>query len=118
MSNKSEFKEKLKKWVKCEQEIKKLNLAIKEIRKLKNDLSPEIKKYMEKKNKEYLSINKNYQIKYTQSQYYQGINRNYINSKINEYTKNEELSHKITNYIYNQRNKNERSNLSIIKKKN
>ena len=116
-NNKIEFKEKLKKWVKYEKEIKKLNASIKEYRKLKNELSPDIIKYMGKKNKELLSINSNYQIKYTNKEYFQGINKKFVNSKINEYTKNSDLSNKITEYIYNQRETKQRTNLSIIIKK-
>jgi hypothetical protein len=116
-NNKTEFKEKLKKWVKCEQEIKRLNSIIKEYKKIKEDLNPDIIKYMNKKDKKLLSINKNYQIKYSSNDVYQGVNKNFINKKIGDYLKDEQLSNKITDFIYNSREKKERKNLSIIKKK-
>ena len=117
MSDKSEFKEKLKKWVKYEQEIKRLNSKIKEYRKLKDEINPDIIKYMNKKDKKLLSINTNYQIKYSTNEIYQGVNKNFINTKISNYLNNQDLGNKITDFIYNSREKKERTNLSIIKKK-
>ena len=116
-NNKTEFKDKLKKWVKCEQEIKRLNSMIKEYKKIKDEINPDIIKYMNKKDKRILSINKNYQIKYSTTDVYQGVNKNFINKKISDYLKNEALGDKITDFIYNSREKKERNNISIIKKK-
>ena len=115
--NKNEFKEKLKKWVKCDQEIKRFNSMIREYRKIKDELNPEIIQYMNHKDKKLLSINSNYQIKYSTNEVYQGVSKNYINNKISSYLKNNELGEKITDYIYNSREKKERNNLNIIKKK-
>ena len=115
--DKKEFKEKLKKWVKCEQEIKKFNNTIREYKKIKDELAPDIMDYMEKKNKELLSINSAYQIKYNKTNTFQSVNKNYISKKIGEYLKNSEESQKITDFIYDQREKKDRETLTIIKKK-
>ena len=116
--DKSHFKEKLKTWVKYEQDIKKLNMKIKELRKLKDELNPEIINYMNKKDKKLLSINSNYQIKYSESDIYQSVNKNYINQKISQYLKNQELGDKVTKFIYDNRDKKSRTSLNIVKKKN
>tara|TARA_B100001248_G_C27261461_1_gene398626 strand:- start:70 stop:426 length:357 start_codon:yes stop_codon:yes gene_type:complete len=115
--NKNEFKEKLKKWVKCEQEIKRLNSMIREYKKIKEEINPDIINYMNKKNKKLLSINTNYQIKYTTNEVYQGVSKNFINDKISAFLNNNQAGEKITDFIYNSREKKERRNLSIIKKK-
>jgi len=116
-SEKKDFRTKLKKWVKYEQEIKKFNNTIKQYRKMKEELTPDIMEYMEKKNKEFITLNSKYQIKYNKTNTFQGVNKNYINQKINDYLKNSEESQKITDFIYDQREKKDRETLTIIKKK-
>lgn len=115
--DKSHFKEKLKTWVKYEQDIKKLNMKIKELKKLKEELNPEIINYMNKKDKKLLSINSNYQIKYSENDIYQSVNKNYINQKIAQFLKNQELGDKVTKFIYDNRDKKTRTSLNIVKKK-
>ena len=95
-SSKKEFKEILKKWLKSDQEIKYLNSLINEHKKIKEKLNPFIINYMESKNKINLSINSNYQIKYNEINSFQGISKNYIKQKINEFIKDENASNQIT----------------------
>ena len=111
--DKKDFKNKIKKFVAYEREIKKLNEEIKKLREEKEKIMPDITKFMLKKNLNELSINNHYIIKLNTSNNYQGLTKNYIQENLSKYLKSETHGEKITQFLYDNRSKSERINLSL-----
>jgi hypothetical protein len=114
--NKTKFRNDLKKWIKINQEIDKINTKLKKYRVIKNEITPDLISYMKHKNKSELKINQNYNLKLNNTSIYDSLNKNYINNMANKYFNNKEQGDDFTNFLYNNRKKKEKKNL-IIKKK-
>ena len=111
--NKKQFKNNIKTYVQCEKELDKLNKKIKEIRQLKESVTPIITKFMEKNKLDELSINNNYKIVLNKSNSFQGVSKTFIKERLTQYLKNSHHGEKITDYIYNSRDKKERKWLAF-----
>ncbi|VVU95765.1 hypothetical protein CPAV1605_1521 [seawater metagenome] len=114
---KKELKNKIKKYVMCEKEIKRLNEEIKKVRKIKDEISPEITYFMEKQKLNELSINKNYIIKLQTQNTFQGISKGFIQERLSKYLKNDHHGQKITDFIYDSRFKKEKKSISLTELK-
>ncbi len=111
--NKKQFKNNIKIYVQCEKELDKLNQKMKEIRKMKDSVTPNITKFMEKNKLDELSINNNYKIVLNKSNSFQGVSKTFIKERLTHYLKNSHHGEKITDYIYNSRDKKERKWLAF-----
>jgi hypothetical protein len=111
--DKKDLKNKIKKYVQCEKEIKRLNAEIKKVREYKESITPEITFYMEKNKLDELSINHNYLIKLNTTNTFQGVSKSFIQERLTEYLKNEHHGEKITDFIYESRFKKEKKSISL-----
>lgn len=114
---KKKFREDLKKWVKKNKEIDELNKRLRKIREEKNNLTPNLIDYMKSKNKEELKINKNYSLKLNNVSTFTSVNKNYIINMSSKYFNDSNKGIEFTDFLYNNRKKNEKNKLIIKKKK-
>ena len=111
------FKEKVKDWMSADDDIKILNGHLKERRKIKNALTPEILKFMnehEIKNMKSGEVN----LKYTETAVKKPINKDYIRAKLIDFLKDNNIAEKATNYITENRETVIKTKLKRINNKN
>ena len=117
MDQKKKFRKDFKEWVKIDQEMKKLSLKLKYLRKRKEQLTPNIVNYMDKMNYNNITINKDYEMNLKKSNVFESLNKKYITKQISEYLNSSFHGGKITEILYNNRKKKVKKNLSISKQK-
>jgi hypothetical protein len=94
----------------------KLQNAIKERRIKKNELTPKIMDFMN--NYQINDLNtQNGKLKFTKTQHTKPLNKQFLMAKIADYFKDINKGEKITNFILENRDKEERMNLRRIKEK-
>ena len=92
------FKEKVKDWMAADDDIRILNGHLKERKKIKNALTPEILQFMnehEIKNMKSGQVN----LKYTETIVKKPMNKDYIRKKLMDFLKNNQIAEDATNYI-------------------
>ena len=92
------FKEKVKDWMAADDDIRILNGHLKERKKIKNALTPEILQFMnehEIKNMKSGQVN----LKYTETIVKKPMNKDYIRKKLMDFLKNNQVAEDATNYI-------------------
>jgi hypothetical protein len=110
------FKKNVREWLLIDDDIMKLQNAIKDRRKKKNDLTPKIMSFMN--NYQINDLNtQNGKLKFSKTQHTKPINKQFLMAKISDYFKDMNKGEKIANYILDNRDKEERMNLRRIKDK-
>lgn len=111
-----DFKKNVKEWLLIDDDIMKLQNAIKERRVKKNELTPKIMDFMN--NYQINDLNtQNGKLKFTKTQHTKPLNKQFLMAKIADYFKDMNKGEKITNFILENRDKEERMNLRRVKEK-
>ena len=105
-----EFKENAKLWLKLDDDIKKLNDAIKERKNKKNEITPTLLDFMESHNINDLNTSDG-NLKFHKSLRSKPLSKKYLLDRLGFYFKSEVKGEKIVNFIYNNREKTEISNI-------
>lgn len=111
-----EFKEKTKIWFQLDDDIQTLNEAIKERKKKKNELTPDLLDFMERYKIHDLNTQDGH-LKYQKSVRSQPVSKKYLISKLGDFFKNMTKSEKVVNFLYEGRDKKETFNLKRVKSK-
>ena len=110
------FKEKVKEWLSLDDDIKTLNSHIKERKKRKNDLTPEILDFMNKHKIEDMNSD-GHKLKYAESKVKKPINKDYIQKQLTNFLKNTQQADQATDFILNNRETTTKIRLKRINKK-
>jgi len=97
-------------------DIQTLNQAIKERKKKKNELTPELLDFMEKYKIHDLNTQDGH-LKYQKTIRSQPVSKKYLILKLGDFFKNMNKSEKVVNFLYEGRNKKESYNLKRINPK-
>tara|TARA_Y200000002_G_scaffold381134_1_gene394325 strand:+ start:889 stop:1296 length:408 start_codon:yes stop_codon:yes gene_type:complete len=108
-----DFKEDVKLWLKLDDDIKTLNEAIKERKTKKNEITPRLLDFMEKHEINDLNTNEGH-LKFQKSLRSKPLSKKYLMDRLGFYFKNNSKSEKIVNFLYNNREKTETTNLKRI----
>lgn len=108
-----DFKEDVKLWLKLDDDIKTLNEAIKERKTKKNEITPKLLDFMEKHEINDLNTNEGH-LKFQKSLRSKPLSKKYLMDRLGFYFKNNSKSEKIVNFLYNNREKTETTNLKRI----
>lgn len=108
-----DFKEDVKTWLKLDDDIKTLNDAIKERKTKKNEITPKLLDFMEKHEINDLNTNEGH-LKFQKSLRSKPLSKKYLMDRLGFYFKNNSKSEKIVNFLYNNREKTETTNLKRI----
>jgi hypothetical protein len=111
-----EFKENAKTWFQLDDDIQTLNQAIKERKKKKNELTPELLDFMEKYKIHDLNTQDGH-LKYQKTIRSQPVSKKYLILKLGDFFKNMNKSEKVVKFLYEGRNKKESYNLKRINPK-
>ena len=110
----SEINNKLRKWVKIEEEIKILQKKINKLKNKKSMLNPDITNFV-KSNNDKIKINSNYNLVIKNKVNYTSLSKKYINDTLAKENLNQETVDNIIDIIYNNRQKTIINYLEIIK---
>ena len=110
------FKEKVKEWLSLDDDIKTLNSHIKERKKRKNDLTPEILDFMNKHKIEDMN-SEGHKLKYAESKVKKPINKDYIQKQLTNFLKNTKQADDATEFLLNNRETTTKIRLKRINKK-
>ena len=112
------FKQICKQWLMLNNDIKKLQEAVKIRRQLMNELTPKMMVYMKDQNIENLDTGDG-KLKYAISNRKVPLNKENIQKKLGEYFKNDKKAEEVASYIMDNRDivKTERLSRTVIKKK-
>lgn len=99
------FKEETEQWIKLDDEIKLLQKALNERKKIKNGITPHILEFMGKYEIENLNMHDSSALVYTKSVTTKPLTKDYVKAKLTEYLKNAQRAEKWTHEIYNNREK-------------
>jgi len=110
------FKEKVKEWLSLDDDIKTLNSHIKERKKRKNDLTPEILDFMNKHKIEDMNSD-GHKLKYAESKVKKPINKDYIQKQLTNFLKNTQQADQATDFLLNNRETTTKIRLKRINKK-
>lgn len=108
-----DFKEDVKTWLKLDDDIKTLNDAIKERKSKKNEITPRLLDFMEKHNINDLNTNDGH-LKFQKSLRSKPLSKKYLLDRLGFYFKSEMKGEKVVNFIYNNREKSETSNIKRV----
>jgi len=111
------FKSHVKEWVSLDDDIKTLQEAIKKRKKMMNDITPQILDFMKRFNINDLNT-QNGQLRYTTSLLSKPVNKNFLLAKLGDFFKDNEKGEKITSYLFENREKQEKIKLTRVIKKN
>jgi hypothetical protein len=111
-----EFKKSVKEWITLDDDILKLQEAIKERRKKKNELTPQIIDFMDKFDINDLNTNGG-KLKFTKSLQTKPLNKQFLISKLGDFFKDFAKGEKIASYILENRDKAEVVKLRRVQNK-
>lgn len=97
-----EFKKLVHKWLSIDDDIRKLQAAGKELKKQKDELTPEIMEFMNKNNIEDCNTN-NGKLKYKTSLHKKPMNRQFIVEKLGVVLNNKGRGEELTQYLFDNR---------------
>jgi hypothetical protein len=107
------FKNNVREWLLLDDDIIKLQAAIRERKKKKDDLTPLIQDFM--KNFEINDLNTNDgNIKFTKSSYTKPLNKQFLSAKLADFFKDSGKGEAIATYLLNNRDKEEKFKLKRI----
>ena len=108
-----EFKEEVKLWLRLDDDIKKLNEAIKDRKNKKKEITPKLLDFMENHNINDLNTSDG-NLKFQKSLRSKPLSKKYLLDRLGDFYKNMQKSEKIVNFIYNNREKTEISNIKRV----
>lgn len=108
-----EFKENVKVWLQLDDDIKTLSDAMKERKKKKNELTPELLEFMEKYKIHDLNTQDGH-LKFQKSTRAQPVSKKYLISKLGDFFKSMNKGEKVVSFLYENRDKKETFNLKRI----
>jgi hypothetical protein len=112
----SDFKRKVKDWLTIDDDIITLQNAIKERKKQKDRLTPEILDFMDKFEINDLNTNDG-KLKFTKSLYTKPLNKNFLISRLGDFFKDFSKGEKVAGFILDNRDKEEKIKLRRVKDK-
>lgn len=108
-----EFKEDIKTWLKLDDDIKTLSDAIKERKKKKNEISPTLLDFMEHHNINDLNTNDGH-LKFQKTTRTKPLSKKYLITRLGDFFRSSSKGEKAVEFVYNNREKIEVSNLKRI----
>lgn len=105
-----EFKEDVKIWLKLDDDIKTLNDAVKDRKEKKKEITPKLLEFMERHDINDLNTDDGH-LKFQKSLRSKPLSKKYLLDRLGFYFKSEVKGEKVVNFIYNNREKTEISNL-------
>ena len=112
----SEFKKKVKNWLNIDDDIITLQNAIKERKKQKDRLTPEILDFMDRFEINDLNTNDG-KLKFTKSLYTKPLNKKFLISRLGDFFKDFSKGEKVAGFILDNRDKEEKIKLRRVKDK-
>lgn len=109
------FKEKVKEWIHLDDDIKTLNGHLKERKKKKTELTPEILEFMEKFNIKDMNTDSG-KLKYSETIVKKPMNKEYIRKKLVDFLKSTQKADEATNFLLEQRDTKVNVKLKRVKK--
>lgn len=107
------FKEEVKQWLMLDDDIRVLNKAMTERKKKKNEITPKIIEFMSKYEIENLNTQEG-KLQCTKTMVTKPMNREYMRNRLSEFMRNVEKAEKCTEYIFKNREKEEKVRLRRI----
>ena len=108
-----DFKEEVKLWLRLDDDIKKLNDAIKERKNKKKEITPGLLEFMEKHDINDLNTNEGH-LKFQKTLRSKPLSKKYLMDKLGFFFKSELKGEKVVSFIYNNRDKTEINNLKRV----
>lgn len=99
------FKEETEQWIKLDDEIKVLQKALNERKKIKNGITPHILEFMGKYEIENMNMHDSSALVYTKSVTTKPLTKDFMKQKLTEYLRNANKADKLVQDIYNNREK-------------
>jgi len=110
------FKEKVKEWIHLDDDIKTLSGHVKDRKKKKNELTPEILEFMEKYKIKDMNTDTG-KLKYAESVVKKPMNKEYIRKKLVDFLKSSQKADEATNFLLEQRETKVNVKLKRVKNK-
>ena len=106
----------LKKWVHYEEDIKKTEQQLHELKIKKNKITPILEEEFKNKHIHKIMLNSNYYVELKNKEYYTPVNKKFILKSLKKLIDDTEKQEKIIEYIYNNRDIIYRKKLLILPK--
>ena len=111
-----EFKSNVKHWIEIDDDIKTLTEALKERKKKKEELTPELMLFMS--NYQINDLNtKDGQLKFSKTNVAKPLSKKYLMNRIGDFFKNYDKGEEVVNFVYENREKEEKFKLRRVIKK-
>ncbi len=110
------FKEEVKKWLTLDDDIRTLQKAMNERKKVKNELTPRILEFMGKFDIQNLNTHEG-KIQYAKSVVTKPMNKEYLKTRLSEFLKNMDKAERCTDFLLKNRIKEERVRLKRVVEK-
>lgn len=112
-----EFKDNVKEWITLDDDIKTLNIALKERKKKKQELTPTVLNFMNEYKVHDIKTTDG-QLKFSKSMTSKPLNKKYLINRLGDFFKDYSKGEKAVEFLYENRDKEEKMKLQrIIKKK-
>ncbi len=111
-----DFKENVKEWITLDDDIKTLTKALQERKKKKKEITPKVLSFMDEYKVNDVKTNDG-QLKFSKSLTSKPLNKKYLMSRLGDWFKDYEKGEKAVNFIYENRDKEEKLRLKRIIKK-
>ena len=111
-----EFKDNIRQWIKMDDDILTLNNALKEVKKKKAELTPQILSFMENNNLKHLNTTDG-KLQYSKSSISKALNKNMLIEKLSIYLKDDNKGNSAADFILENRDKTEKVTLKRSIKK-
>ena len=111
-----DFKSSVKTWIELDDDIKTLTEALKDRKKKKDELTPDLMKFMNSYQISDLNT-KDGQLKFSKTNVAKSLSKKYLMNRIGDFFKNYEKGEEVVNFVYENREKEEKFKLRRVVKK-
>jgi len=111
-----DFKSSVKTWIDLDDDIKTLTEALKERKKKKDELTPDLMKFMNSYQISDLNT-KDGQLKFSKTNVAKPLSKKYLMNRIGDFFKNYDKGEEVVNFVYENREKEEKFKLRRVVKK-
>ena len=111
-----EFKSNVKSWIELDDDIKTLAEALKERKKKKEEITPNLMKFMNTYQINDLNT-KDGQLKFSKTNVSKSLSKKYLMNRIGDFFKNYDKGEEVVNFVYENREKEEKFKLRRVVKK-
>ena len=111
-----DFKSSVKTWIDLDDDIKTLTEALKERKKKKDELTPDLMKFMNSYQISDLNT-KDGQLKFSKTNVAKPLSKKYLMNRIGDFFKNYDKGEEVVNFVYENREKEEKFKLRRVIKK-